>query len=370
MPLHAIETGAIGILKGVDVLVSGFFPSKAITGASPGGSGGAVDAMGNPSMIPDAAFALPGSRPGDVMGPPPPRAPVDAESEGFAPFTTGSLTGGATIQRVMAAMAAGGRGMRLGAGGQGSGGGVFNGVPAAPLAPGQASSNAQYAYNFFRDHDYTHEQATGIVAGNIGESGMRTDADGDNHRSGGIGQWNGTRRENFRKMFGHDVREGTLQEQLEFEQWELTHTHKAAGDAIRRSNTFAGSTDAHTRLLEIPANPDRDSSIRLGIARANERGFRQGYEGHMPGDQHMPGDDMAVGGATGGPRLQRASYESGWPPIEFAPLRIIIEDGRGGVRSTATVAPQQIGRPSPFGATSRPGTRVSVPGGAGRSYPA
>lgn len=363
-PLEAIQGGVVLLAKSLEAGLE-----KASKTQPMGGGGGGVDQFNNPLMTPDGLLSAPSHSGDREMGPPPPPPAAD----GTAPNTPGGLTGGATVQKAMALLAVNGRfgrpGGMLGGGGDGGGGAAYNGRPAAALTAGKAADNAQYAYNFFRAHNYTHEQASGIVAGNIAESGMRTDADGDSHRSGGISQWNGSRRAAFAKMFGHDVRDGTLQEQLEFEQWELTHTEKNAGDAIRRSTTTAGAADAHTRLYERPRYQDRDSRTRQGIAAANERNFRERYEQGLPGEQRAPGGDTPAGDSQpGGARLYRTSYESGNHPIEFAPLRIIIEDGKGGMRSAHTVNPQQISRPSPFGQTNRPGARVLVPGGAGRTY--
>lgn len=95
-----------------------------------------------------------------------------------------------------------------------------------------------------------------------GESNMNTAALGDGGRSGGLGQWNASRRRAFRQMFGHDVLQGTWQEQAKFFVHELRTSESASGNRFNRTRTVAGGVSELVHGYERPANPTRDTAIR------------------------------------------------------------------------------------------------------------
>lgn len=113
-----------------------------------------------------------------------------------------------------------------------------------------------------------------VVAGFLGnfdvENGYEG-AQGDGGSASGIAQWRLDRRENFRRQFGHDPHEGTMQEQAEFVLWELDHPAEAGMsqeevNAIRNARTaeeaaalidehFEGSTGQHrSRRIEAASH--------------------------------------------------------------------------------------------------------------------
>ncbi len=250
----------------------------------------------------------------------------------------GAGFGGATALPITYRMVApGGRGG--GVGGDTGGGGL-----SAALPEGVAASRSQQAYDYFRTQGWTAEQAAGITMGNFAESGMRTDADGDSHRSGGIGQWNGTRRAEFARQYGHDVRQGTLGEQLAFEQWELTHTEKAAGDRIRAEHTAYGAGAAHSRWYERP----RDVGGNMG-----RRGSSS--EQALPGLRAHEGSSGASGADPGGrvvhimAPLRNGGDGDGHMQHSITPLRVVHEDARGNVLRTETLPVQAVPQPQPYG---------------------
>ncbi|WP_062106185.1 phage tail tip lysozyme [Gluconobacter albidus] len=131
---------------------------------------------------------------------------------------------------------------------------------------------AQHAYDYFRSQNWTRPQALGIVASLDRESqGFTPNIEGDKvngkYTAYGYAQWHKARQEQFKSVFGHDIRTSTPDEQLRFVQWELTHgKYAAAGNALRGVNTIRGAADVITRQYEIPQNPDAESSIRGDIA--------------------------------------------------------------------------------------------------------
>lgn len=130
-------------------------------------------------------------------------------------------------------------------------------------------SKRDRAVSYFMSQGWTREQAIGIAANLQHESNFDERAQGDkNKRTGqydayGIAQWHPDRQREFKRIFDKDIRDSTYEEQLAFVQHELTTTHKAAGDALRKTRTARDAGAAVTLQYEIPANKE---------ARAVERG--------------------------------------------------------------------------------------------------
>lgn len=130
-------------------------------------------------------------------------------------------------------------------------------------------SKRDRAIRYFMSQGWTREQAIGIAANLQHESNFNERAQGDkNKRTGqydayGIAQWHPDRQREFKRVFDKDIRDSTYEEQLAFVQHELTTTHKAAGDALRKTRTARDAGAAVTLQYEIPANKE---------ARAVERG--------------------------------------------------------------------------------------------------
>ncbi len=239
---------------------------------------------------------------------------------------------------------AGGAGMGRGMGG--GGGDMSGGGAVAHLPDGVAASRSQQAFDYFRSQGWTAEQASGIVASTFQESGMRTDADGDKHRSGGIGQWNGSRRAAFASQYGHDVRQGSFAEQLAFMQWELTHSEKGAGDMIRRQTTARGAGGAHSRYFERPQDVEGNVAVRGNMAEQMLPGFRahEGQSGASGPSTDDTGRVMHIMAHTGANGAGGAAVQH-----QIAPLRVIHEDKRGNTLRSESLPVQAVDGPRPYG---------------------
>lgn len=113
----------------------------------------------------------------------------------------------------------------------------------------------------------TRAQAIGMVANFTRESQLQGNAVGDNGQAFGIGQWHPARRAEFTKMFGHSMRKGTLDEQLQFAAWELRHKYAA----VYAQMQAAGDHPAlQARLVskgyERPADANGEAAKRATIA--------------------------------------------------------------------------------------------------------
>lgn len=104
------------------------------------------------------------------------------------------------------------------------------------LKPAGDSAHAGQAMKFFMDQGWTKEQAAGIVGNLQQESHADLDPNSKNSIGMyGIAQWDTNRRNQFQKNYGKPIYGSSFEEQLNFIQWELTHSHKNAGSALKQA---------------------------------------------------------------------------------------------------------------------------------------
>lgn len=115
-----------------------------------------------------------------------------------------------------------------------------------------STKNAQYAVDYFQSQGWTKEQAAGIVGNLQHESGanLKYDSYNDKENAYGIAQWHADRQRNFEQVFGHSIRNSTLQEQLAFVQWELTHSESRAGKLLSQSQSAADAAKIINKYYE------------------------------------------------------------------------------------------------------------------------
>ena len=104
---------------------------------------------------------------------------------------------------------------------------------------GGASGNAKIALDYFVQQGWSPEQAAGLVANLQAESGknLNPSAVGDGGKAYGIAQWHGPRQRDFVTKMGKQLQGSSLQDQLEFVQWELNNTEARAARALRGAQT-------------------------------------------------------------------------------------------------------------------------------------
>ncbi|WP_308721018.1 phage tail tip lysozyme [Komagataeibacter xylinus] len=137
------------------------------------------------------------------------------------------------------------------------------------------------AYAFFRSRGWSGANAAGIVANLYQESGMDPHIKGDGGHAYGIGQWHEDRQAMFRRQFGHDIRQSTLDEQLKFFDYELNTTEHRGGDLLRQMRSPAASAAVVSGYVERPAD-------RLGEMR------RRGQLANQLAGQFASGPDLSV----------------------------------------------------------------------------
>lgn len=119
-----------------------------------------------------------------------------------------------------------------------------------------------WLHDYFRKKGYSEIATAGILANYQGESGMNAGAVGDMGASAGLGQWRDGRRLEFQAKYGHDVSLGTPAEQAEFTDWELNHTEKAAGDALRRAKSAREAGEIVSTQYERPQDVGMNAALR------------------------------------------------------------------------------------------------------------
>jgi len=144
--------------------------------------------------------------------------------------------------------------------------------------------------SYFKSQGWTDPQVAGILANYQGESGLDAGAVGDQGAAGGLGMWRDDRRKSFRLMFGHDVTQGTPLEQAQFTQWELTHTERAAGDALRNTTSAREAGAVFSRDYERPQDVGMNASLRGQYAETWMQRFGQTDAAAQNGAVHVTVD--------------------------------------------------------------------------------
>ncbi|WP_227242395.1 phage tail tip lysozyme [Paraburkholderia caribensis] len=143
---------------------------------------------------------------------------------------------------------------------------------------GADQQRARVALDYFMSQGWSREQAAGMVGSLLQESSV--DPTSRNPKSGayGIGQWLGSRVDDFRKWSGHDLQGSSLQEQLAFMQYELTQGKEiAAGKLLRGARTASDAASIHATAYERPGAAEANiaqrqayaASLLAGIGQAN-----------------------------------------------------------------------------------------------------
>lgn len=107
------------------------------------------------------------------------------------------------------------------------------------------ADNTTYAMQWMQKHGYTLPQAAAMVGHATQESGVTTDATGDNGTAKGLFQWRGDRLaglHSFATAAGLDPNH--IDTQLGYMDHEMNTTERKAGDALRAATTVADATRA------------------------------------------------------------------------------------------------------------------------------
>jgi hypothetical protein len=98
---------------------------------------------------------------------------------------------------------------------------------------------------------------------------------GDGGQARGIAQWHPDRQADFAKMFGHDIKQSTLEEQLKFIDYELKNTEKNAGDKLRQAKSAAQAAQLVDKLYERSSGAAVAGRVANAMALAGPDGSYQ-----------------------------------------------------------------------------------------------
>jgi Phage tail lysozyme len=179
--------------------------------------------------------------------------------------------------------------------------------------PASSPEVGQRMMGYFEGQGWTHAQAAGIIANLDRESGLTADREGDFDKNGknpqayGLGQWHPDRQANFAKWAGHDIKGSTLDEQMKFVQYELTHGEKAAGDVLHTAPNAALSgyvvNSEYERPKDIPGqNTLRGQDAEKWAAMPAIK-VDVNIKGLPPGASAVA---TSSGGASGGVKIERS----------------------------------------------------------------
>lgn len=122
---------------------------------------------------------------------------------------------------------------------------------------------ADLAIDHFIKKGWTREQATGIVANLDQESRLDTGAIGDGGKAYGVAQWHPDRQEDFKQWAGKDIRQSTLEEQLNFVNYELSQgKERRAGDRLRETSSAGDAASVVSRYYERPKDREGEALRR------------------------------------------------------------------------------------------------------------
>jgi hypothetical protein len=217
------------------------------------------------------------------------------------------------------------------------------GMPSTGVISSSETGSPEAAQAFFESKGWTKEQAAGIVGNLAVESGFKTDAVGDNGNAYGIAQWNKKgspeRIDNFQKVMGKSLYGSNFQEQLEFVNWELNNSEKAAGNRLRQATT----TDEAAAIVD--KYYERSSGVHLDRRQANAAAVIAGDYGKV-----------STGGAAG--------YSGGGDSLASKMLTGTMDLGKGLIESLSGIAKAGFGEMSarPTTASLNSSQTLSSPG--------
>lgn len=114
-------------------------------------------------------------------------------------------------------------------------------------------------------------QAMGLLSNAMAESSLDPFSVGDSGKAYGLFQWHGDRQAQYTARYGHTMqsvkdKDAATKEQMDFANWELSHTEKRAGDLLRQSSDAGMSGAIVSRYFVRPKDQDGEVEKRGALA--------------------------------------------------------------------------------------------------------
>jgi len=137
----------------------------------------------------------------------------------------------------------------------------------------EEEARAKKAIAFFQSKGWSKDQASAIVGNLLQESNLDPNAVNPKSKARGIAQWLGSRVKDFEKQ-EHTPLEGSgIEQQLDFVNWELNHSEKKAGDAIKATSNIQDATTAVANKYERMGADESMMDRRISYAEAVSKQF-------------------------------------------------------------------------------------------------
>lgn len=134
--------------------------------------------------------------------------------------------------------------------------------------PALKSKEVIHAVRYFESKGYTRDAAVGLAANLQAQSNLDPRAVGADGASIGIGLWNPRRQADFKRVYGMDMRESTVEQQLDFVAWELQNTRRRAGVHLAAATTPTQASVAVYRHFGLNKSEGPGSSEERKLAAA------------------------------------------------------------------------------------------------------
>lgn len=132
----------------------------------------------------------------------------------------------------------------------------------------QSGANTDKAMSYLMSRGMAKEHAAGVVSNLVAESGpdLNIDAVGDGGKAFGLAQWHPDRQAEFKRVFGKDIQNSNMQEQLDFVMHELNSTEKVAGRSLKLSRSAREAGQIVSSQYERPRDTIAEMQKRGDMA--------------------------------------------------------------------------------------------------------
>lgn len=155
-------------------------------------------------------------------------------------------------------------------------------TPAAVAKLGDTTNGREIASMLVASGKWTPEQAAGIAGSFMQESGGNAGAVNKSSGAYGLGQWLGDRVGDFKAFSGKDLKGSSLQDQIDFFNYETTHKEKRAGDMLRSAQSASEAADIHSKYYERPGASEANNARREAYANMIYSGRTQLASANVP----------------------------------------------------------------------------------------
>ena len=134
-----------------------------------------------------------------------------------------------------------------------------------------ASGNAQAFIKAIQKAGESYETAVAIAANIKQESGFDHTRVGDTGAAYGLGQWHAPRQKTFAKVFGKDIRQSTMEEQIQFLLYELRKggedpLSRKAGRLMDSTSSIPEKAAYFSEYYERPLATEKEKALRSRLA--------------------------------------------------------------------------------------------------------